>query len=300
MLKTPSSKYRPFPAIGLNDRTWPDRVITKPPVWCSVDLRDGNQALIEPMNSARKLRMFEQLVRIGFKEIEAGFPSASQTDFDFIRKLIDEDLIPGDVTIQVLTQAREPLIRRTFEAVRGARRVIMHVYNATAPVMRRVVFGMSEEQVIADLAVTHARLVKTLAAEAPKTEWVFQYSSEMFSGTELSFSKAIVDAVTEVWAPTPASKCIINLPSTVEHSTPNLFADMIEWMHRNVARREAIVLSVHPHNDRGTGTAAAELAQMAGAERVEGCLFGNGERTGNVDLVNLALNLYAQGVQPGL
>ncbi len=300
MLKNPSSKYRPFPAIGLNDRTWPDRAITKPPIWCSVDLRDGNQALIEPMNGARKLRMFEQLVRIGFKEIEAGFPSASQTDFDFIRKLIDEDLIPGDVTIQVLTQAREPLIRRTFEAVRGAPRVIMHVYNATAPVMRRVVFGMSEEQVIADLAVTHARLVKTLAREAPKTEWVFQYSPEMFSGTELSFSKAIVDAVTTVWAPTPSNKCIINLPSTVEHSTPNLFADMIEWMHRNLARRDAIVLSVHPHNDRGTGTAAAELAQMAGAERVEGCLFGNGERTGNVDVVNLALNLYAQGVQPGL
>ncbi|MFN0303912.1 MAG: 2-isopropylmalate synthase [Burkholderiales bacterium] len=300
MLKNPSSKYRAFPLIGLSDRTWPDRVITTPPVWCSVDLRDGNQALIEPMNGARKLRMFEQLVRIGFKEIEAGFPSASQTDFDFIRKLIDEDLIPRDVTIQVLTQAREPLIRRTFEAVRGARRVIMHVYNATAPVMRRVVFGMSDEQVIADLAVTHALLVKTLAAEAPKTEWVFQYSPEMFSGTELSFSKAIVDAVTEVWAPTPANPCIINLPSTVEHSTPNLFADMIEWMHRHVARRDAIVLSVHPHNDRGTATAAAELAQMAGAERVEGCLFGNGERTGNVDLVNLALNLYAQGVDPGL
>jgi 2-isopropylmalate synthase len=300
MLQSPSSKYRAFAPIGLKDRTWPDRVITKPPVWCSVDLRDGNQALIEPMNGERKRRMFEQLVRIGFKEIEAGFPSASQTDFDFVRKLIDERLIPDDVTIQVLTQAREALIRRTFEAVRGAKRVIMHVYNATAPVMRRVVFGMTEDQVIAELAVHHAELVKSLAAESPETEWTFQYSPEMFSGTELAFSKAIVDAVTEVWAPTPQHKCIINLPSTVEHSTPNIFADMIEWMHRHLARRDSIVLSVHPHNDRGTGTAAAELAQMAGIERVEGCLFGNGERTGNVDLVNLALNLYAQGVHPGL
>ncbi|MSQ20764.1 MAG: 2-isopropylmalate synthase [Betaproteobacteria bacterium] len=300
MLPSPSSKYRAFAPVGLKDRIWPDRVITRPPMWCSVDLRDGNQALIEPMNGERKLRMFEQLVRIGFKEIEAGFPSASQTDFDFVRKLIDENLIQDDVTIQVLTQAREPLIRRTFEAVQGAKRVIMHVYNATAPVMRRVVFGMTEDQVIAELAVHHAKLVKSLADAAPETEWIFQYSPEMFSGTELAFSKAIVDAVTAVWAPTPAHKCIINLPSTVEHSTPNIFADMIEWMHRHLARRDAIVLSVHPHNDRGTGTAAAELAQMAGAERVEGCLFGNGERTGNVDIVNLALNLYAQGVNPGL
>jgi 2-isopropylmalate synthase len=300
MLKDPSKKYRAFAHIGLVDRTWPDRRITQPPVWCSVDLRDGNQALIEPMNGERKRRMFGELVRIGFKEIEVGFPSASQTDFDFIRALIDDDAIPRDVTIQVLTQAREPLIRRTFEAVRGARRVIMHVYNATAPVMRRVVFGMSEAQVIEELAVSHAKLIKSLAADAPGTEWVLQYSPEMFSGTELWFSKAIVDAVTEVWAPTPARKCIINLPSTVEHSTPNIFADMIEWMARNLARRDSIVLSVHPHNDRGTGTAAAELAMMAGAERVEGCLFGNGERTGNVDIVNLALNLYSQGVHPGL
>jgi 2-isopropylmalate synthase len=300
MLIDPSKKYRAFAPVGLRDRTWPDRVITTPPVWCSVDLRDGNQALIEPMNSERKRRMFDQLVRIGFKEIEVGFPAASQTDFDFIRKLIDDDAIPRDVTIQVLTQAREPLIERSFESVRGARRVIMHVYNATAPVMRRVVFGMSQEQVIAELAVAHARIVKKLAAASPETDWVFQYSPEMFSGTELEFSKAIVDAVTEVWAPTPARKCIINLPSTVEHSTPNIFADMIEWMHRHLARRDAIVLSVHPHNDRGTGTAAAELAMMAGAERVEGCLFGNGERTGNVDVVNLAINLYAQGVHPRL
>jgi 2-isopropylmalate synthase len=300
MMSNPAQKYRPFPPVHLRDRTWTDKVITRPPVWCSVDLRDGNQALIEPMDRARKLRMFHTLVRVGFKEIEVGFPSASQTDYDFIRHIIDDGLIPGDVAIQVLTQAREHLIRRTFEAVRGARRVIMHVYNATAPVMRRVVFGLSREQVIADLAVTHARLVREIAADYPETEWVFQYSPEMFSGTELDFSREIVDAVTAVWQPTPANPCIVNLPSTVEHSTPNIFADMIEWMHRNLARRDSIVLSVHPHNDRGTGVAAAEFAMMAGADRVEGCLFGNGERTGNVDLVNLALNLYSQGVAPGL
>jgi 2-isopropylmalate synthase len=300
MLNDPSKKYRRFQPVGLKDRTWPDRVIEKPPIWCSVDLRDGNQALIEPMDGARKRRMFDMLVKIGFKEIEAGFPSASQTDFDFIRHLVEDKVIPDDVTIQVLTQAREPLIRRTFEAVKGARRVIMHVYNATAPVMRRVVFGLSKEQVISELAVAHARLIKELAAAAPETEWVFQYSPEMFSGTELEFSRAIVDAVTEVWEATPQNKVIINLPSTVEHSTPNIFADMIEWMNRNLARRDGIVLSVHPHNDRGTGTAAAEFAMMAGVDRVEGCIFGNGERTGNVDLANLALNLYSQGVHPGL
>jgi len=244
--------------------------------------------------------MFHLLVRTGFKEIEVGFPSASQTDFDFIRHIIENQLIPGDVTIQVLTQAREHLIRKTFEAVRGAPRAIMHFYNATAPVMRRVVFGLSKERVISELAVTHARLIRDIAADYPETRWVFQYSPEMFSGTELEFSREIVDAVTEVWAPTPANRCIINLPSTVEHSTPNIFADMVEWMHRNIARRESIVLSVHPHNDRGTGVAAAEFAVMAGVDRVEGCLFGNGERTGNVDIVNLALNLYSQGVDPGL
>jgi len=300
MLKDPSKKYRAFAPVKLLDRTWPDAVIARPPVWCSVDMRDGNQALIEPMDRTRKLRMFQQLLAIGFKEIEVGFPAASQIEFDFIRHLIENNLIPDDVTIQVLTQAREPLIERSFEAVRGAKRVIMHVYNATAPVMRRVVFKLSQDEVIAELAVKHARVVKALAAQQPQTEWTLQYSPEMFSGTELEFSKRIVDAVTEVWQPTRERPCIINLPSTVEHSTPNIYADMIEWMHRNLSRREAIVLSAHPHNDRGTGTAAAELAMMAGADRVEGCLFGNGERTGNVDIVNLALNMYTQGVDPGL
>ncbi|MDP2368547.1 2-isopropylmalate synthase [Rhodoferax sp.] len=299
MLKQAASKYRPFAPVRLVDRSWPDAVLTQAPIWCSVDLRDGNQALIEPMDVGRKLRMFRALVEIGFKEIEVGFPSASQTEFDFIRKLIDDELVPDDVTIQVLTQAREPLIRRTFESLQGAKRVIVHLYNATAPVMRRVVLGLDEAGIV-ELASTQARLFKELAAQQPKTRWTFQYSPEMFSGTELAFSKRVVDAVTEVWQPTPQHKCIINLPSTVEHSTPNIFADMIEWMHRHIARRDAVVLSVHPHNDRGTGTAAGEFAVMAGADRLEGCLFGNGERTGNLDLVNVALNLYSQGVSPGL
>ncbi|HSX92208.1 MAG TPA: 2-isopropylmalate synthase [Hydrogenophaga sp.] len=299
MLKQPASKYAAFRPVGLKDRTWPDAVIQKAPIWLSTDLRDGNQALIEPMDLERKLRMFHQLVKIGFKEIEVGFPSASQIEFDFVRRLIDEDLIPEDVTIQVLTQAREPLIRRTFESLRGARSAIVHLYNATAPVMRRVVLGMDEDAIV-ELAVENARLFERLAAEQPGTRWTFQYSPETFSGTELAFSKRVVDAVTAVWAPTPEHKCIVNLPSTVEHSTPNIFADMIEWMHRHLARRESIVLSVHPHNDRGTGTAAGEFALMAGADRLEGCLFGNGERTGNLDIVNVALNLYTQGVSPGL
>jgi 2-isopropylmalate synthase len=299
MLDKPATKYRAFAPVQLTDRTWPDATLTAAPQWCSVDLRDGNQALIEPMDPQRKLRMFETLVRIGFKEIEIGFPSASQADFDFVRMLIEERLIPADVTVQVLTQARDHLIERTFEALQGVPRAIVHLYNATSPVMRRVVLGLVEEGIV-DLAVTHACLVRDLAARQPETQWTFQYSPEMFSGTELPFSKRVVDAVTEVWSPTPAAKCIINLPSTVEHSTPNIFADMIEWMHRNLARRDSIVLSVHPHNDRGTGTAAGEFALMAGADRVEGCLFGNGERTGNVDLVNIALNLYTQGVHPRL
>ncbi|WBY03919.1 2-isopropylmalate synthase [Ramlibacter tataouinensis] len=299
MLKNPAAKYRPFPTVGLKDRTWPDAVLGRPPLWCSVDLRDGNQALIEPMDIDRKLRMFQALVKIGFKEIEVGFPSASQVEWDFVRKLIEEDLIPPDVTIQVLTQAREPLIERTFDALRGARRAIVHLYNATAPVMRKVVLGLDEDGIV-ELATRQARLFKELAAEQPQTDWVFQYSPEMFSGTELAFAKRVVDAVTEVWQPTPGRKCIVNLPSTVEHSTPNIFADMVEWMHRHLARRDSIVLSVHPHNDRGTGTAAGEFAVMAGADRLEGCLFGNGERTGNLDLVNVALNLYTQGVDPGL
>lgn len=299
MLKQPQQKYRPFAPVGLRDRTWPDAVLTQAPIWLSTDLRDGNQALIEPMDLPRKLRMFETLLRIGFKEIEVGFPSASQTEFDFVRMLIEEDLVPDDVTIQVLTQAREPLIRRTFESLKGAKRAIVHLYNATAPVMRDVVLGLDQDGVVA-LAVEHAQLMNQLAAEQPETDWRFEYSPETFSDTELGFAKRIVDAVTEVWQPTPERKCIINLPTTIERSTPNIFADMVEWMHRHLARRDSIVLSVHPHNDRGTGTATGELALMAGADRIEGCLFGNGERTGNCDLVNIALNLYTQGVSPNL
>jgi 2-isopropylmalate synthase len=299
MLHDPSSKYPPFAPIRLADRTWPDAQLQQAPQWCSVDLRDGNQALIEPMDPARKLRLFKTLVAIGFKEIEVGFPAASQADFDFVRLLIEQRLIPDDVTIQVLTQAREELIERTFEALADAPRAIVHLYNATAPVMRRVVLGLDEDGVVA-LATAHAEMIRRLAEARPETRWVFQYSPEMFSGTELAFSKRVVDAVTAVWQPTPEHKCIINLPSTVEHSTPNIFADMIEWMHRHLERRASLVLSVHPHNDRGTGTAAGEFALMAGADRIEGCLFGNGERTGNVDLVNIALNLYTQGVAPGL
>ena len=299
MLDKPADKYRRFAPVALADRRWPDAVLDHPPLWCSVDLRDGNQALIEPMDPARKLQLFTALVKIGFKEIEVGFPSASQADFDFVRLLIEQDLIPADVTIQVLTQARDHLIARTFEALQGAPRAIVHLYNAVAPVMRKVVLGLDEDGIVA-LATSHAAMLRDLAAAQPGTEWTLQYSPEMFSGTELAFSKRVVDAVTAVWQPTPAHKCIINLPSTVEHSTPNIFADMVEWMHRHIERREAIVLSVHPHNDRGTGTAAGEFGLMAGADRIEGCLFGNGERTGNVDLVNIALNLYTQGVHPGL
>ncbi|ANY63671.1 2-isopropylmalate synthase [Comamonas aquatica] len=299
MLQNPASKYRPFVPVRLTDRTWPDATITKPPVWCSVDLRDGNQALIEPMDIERKIRMFEQLVKIGFKEIEVGFPSASQIEFDFMRKLIEEKRIPDDVTVQVLTQAREHLIRRTFEALEGVPRAIVHLYNATAPVMRRVVLGMSEDEIV-ELARSNAQLFKDIAADHPHTDWTFEYSPEMYSDTEVEFSKRVIDAVTDVWLPTPQKKCIINLPTTVEHSSPNIFADMVEWTHRHVNRRDSIVLSVHPHNDRGTGTATAEMALLAGADRLEGCLFGNGERTGNLDVVNVALNMYIQGINPGL
>jgi 2-isopropylmalate synthase len=299
MLQHPERKYRPFAPVNLPDRTWPNRVITKPPIWMSTDLRDGNQALFEPMDGPTKLRLFQLLVRIGFKEIEVGFPSASQTDFDFVRQLIEEDLIPEDVTIEVLTQAREDLIARTFESLRGAPRAIVHLYNATAPTFRRIVFHMSPAQV-RELAVHNATLVKQYAARQPETQWTFQYSPEVFSGTELEVAKDVVDAVMDVWQPTPQHKAIVNLPATVEMSTPNVYADQIEWMHRHLKRRDSLVLSVHPHNDRGTAVAAAELAVMAGADRVEGCLFGNGERTGNVDLVTLALNLYSQGVHPGL
>ncbi|ADQ85082.1 2-isopropylmalate synthase [Methylovorus sp. MP688] len=299
MLKQPNKKYRPFTPVALADRQWPGKTITHPPIWMSTDLRDGNQALFEPMNAERKMRMFKMLVQIGFKEIEVAFPSASQTDFDFVRRLIEEKHIPDDVTIEVLTQAREDLIRRTFEALRGARRAIVHVYNATAPEFRRIVFRMDKPQV-KQLAVDSARLIRELAEQQPETEWVFQYSPETFTATELDFAKEVCDAVTEAWGATPERKVILNLPATVEVGTPNFYADQIEWMHRNLARRDSVILSVHPHNDRGTAVAAAELAVMAGADRIEGCLFGHGERTGNVDLVSLALNLYTQGVHPGL
>ena len=299
MMQNPSAKYRPFPAIALHDRTWPGKTITHPPIWMSTDLRDGNQALIEPMSPEKKLRFFEMLVQIGLKEIEVGFPSASQTDFDFVRKLIDEDRIPDDVTIIVLTQSRDELIRRTVASAVGAKRAIVHLYNSVAPVFRRVVFNMTREE-ITNIAVTGTKLVKELVAQHPETHWGFEYSPESFSTTELDFSRDICNAVSAAWQPTPENKLIFNLPSTVECSTPNVYADQIEWMSRNLNGRDSIVISVHPHNDRGTAVASAELAVMAGADRVEGCLFGNGERTGNVDLVTLALNLYTQGIDPGL
>ena len=299
MLQDPAAKYRAFPPIQLPDRQWPNRVITHPPIWMSTDLRDGNQALFEPMNVERKMRMFRTVCEIGFKEIEVGFPSASQTDFDFVRHLIDGEHIPEDVTIEVLTQAREDLIRRTMESVRGARCAIVHVYNATSPTFREVVFGMRRDEVKA-LAVSAVRLIKEIAASMPETRIRLQYSPETFSATELDFAKEVCDAVTAEWGATPDDKVILNLPATVEVATPNIYADQIEWMHRNLARRDSVILSLHPHNDRGTGVAAAELGIMAGADRVEGCLFGNGERTGNVDIVTLALNLYTQGVAPGL
>lgn len=299
MLHHPATKYRAFPAIALNDRQWPLKSIAKPPVWMSTDLRDGNQSLFEPMNGERKMRMFRTVCQVGFKEIEVGFPSASQTDFDFIRTLIEGGHVPADVTIEVLTQAREDLIRRTFDSLKGARRAIVHVYNATAPVFREVVFGLGKAEVL-NMAVSAVRLVRQLAAERPETQWVLQYSPEVFTSTELEFARDVCDAVTAEWGATPQDKVILNLPATVEVSTPNVYADQIEWMHKNLARRDSVVLSLHPHNDRGTAVAAAELGLMAGADRVEGCLFGNGERTGNVDLVTLALNLYTQGVSPGL
>jgi 2-isopropylmalate synthase len=303
MLSNPAAKYRPFPAINLPDRQWPSRSITAPPIWMSTDLRDGNQALFEPMNVERKMRMFRTLCAIGVKEIEVAFPSASQTDFDFVRSLIEGGHIPDDVTIEVLTQAREHLIRRTMESLRGARRAIVHVYNATAQPFRDIVFGMSKTEVV-NMAVDAVKLIKQLAAEhateKPDTEWVLEYSPETFSTTELEFAREICDAVTAAWGATPENKVILNLPATVEAATPNVYADQIEWMHRHLARRDSVILSLHPHNDRGTAVAAAELGVMAGADRVEGCLFGNGERTGNVDLVTLALNLYTQGIAPGL
>jgi 2-isopropylmalate synthase len=299
MTMMPIHKYRPFAPIDLPDRRWPSRVIERAPTWCSVDLRDGNQALVEPMGPDRKRRMFDLLVKLGFKEIEIGFPASSQTDFDFVRQLVENGLVPDDVTIQVLTQARPELIDRTFEAIRGARRAIVHLYNSTSTLQRRVVFGLDRAGIIG-IALAGARHIRDLAAAMPETEIVYQYSPESFTGTELDFAVEICEAVLEVWRPSPARKAILNLPATVEMATPNIYADQIEWFGRKMSGRDRFILSVHPHNDRGTGVAAAELAVMAGAERVEGTLFGNGERTGNVDVVTLALNLFSQGVDPGL
>ncbi|MGF6644470.1 2-isopropylmalate synthase [Paraburkholderia sp. GAS82] len=299
MLRNPAEKYRPFPAVRLPGRKWPSRTIQQAPIWMATDLRDGNQSLIEPMSIAQKLEFFEMLVRIGFKEIEVGFPSASQTDFDFVRKLIDEKRVPDDVTIQVLVQSREELIARTFEALDGVPRAIVHLYNAIAPAFRKIVFNQSKDEVKA-LAVEGTRLIKQYAQERPQTHWIYQYSPETFSMTELPFAREVCDAVAQTWRPTRDHKMIVNLPATVEAAMPNVYADQIEWMDRNLGYRDSIVLSVHPHNDRGTAVAAAELAVLAGADRVEGCLFGNGERTGNVDLVTLAMNLYTQGIDPGL
>ena len=295
----PIHKYRPFASINLPDRRWPMQVIDRAPQWCSVDLRDGNQALVEPMGPDRKRRMFDLLVRLGFKEIEVGFPSASETDFSFVRELVEHRLVPDDVTIQVLTQARPELIERSFEAIRGARRAIMHLYNSTSTLQRRVVFGLDKPGIV-DIAVSGARLIRELAAAMPETELIYQYSPESFTGTELDFAVEICEAVMDVWRPTPGKKTILNLPATVEMATPNVYADQIEWFGRNIRDRDCITLSLHPHNDRGTAVAAAELAIMAGADRVEGTLFGNGERTGNVDIMTLALNLFSQGIDPGL
>ncbi|MCG1055232.1 2-isopropylmalate synthase [Mycetohabitans sp. B5] len=299
MLKDPSIKYRPFTPIELPDRVWPTRTITRAPIWMSTDLRDGNQALFEPMDAKRKMRLFKTLVAIGFKEIEVAFPSASETDFNFVRELIEGGHIPDDVTIEVLTQAREDLIERTFASLRGAPRAIVHLYNATAPAFRRIVFG-TDRNGVRQLTERAARLIKQFADAVPQTRFTLQYSPETFTATELDFAKEVCDAVFDIWQPSPEHKAIVNLPATVEIGTPNFYADQIEWMHRHLARRDSLILSVHPHNDRGTAVAAAELAVMAGADRIEGCLFGNGERTGNVDLVTLALNLYTQGVDPGL
>jgi len=299
MIANPSAKYAPFAPIALADRQWPSRTITQAPLWLSTDLRDGNQALFEPMNAERKMSLFKELVRIGFKQIEVGFPAASQTDFDFVRKLIEDKLIPDDVTIMVMTQSREELIARTVEAVKGAPRAIVHLYNATAPAWRRIVFGMSVQQVMG-LIAHHVGYLKQLTDAQPDTRWTLQYSPETFSATELEVSLQACHTAINTWGAGPGREVIINLPTTVENATANVFADQIEWMHRHLVPREHIVLSVHPHNDRGTGVAAAEFAMMAGADRVEGCLFGNGERCGNVDIVTLALNLYTQGVHPQL
>ena len=299
MLQNPAAKYHAFPPVNLVDRSWPNRTITRPPIWMSTDLRDGNQSLFEPMNAEKKMRMFKMLCAIGFKEIEVAFPSASETEFGFVRNLIEGGHIPDDVSIEVLTQAREHLIRRTFESLKGARKAIVHVYNATSKTFRENVFGMSKAEVVT-MAVDAVRLIRSLADEMPETAITLEYSPELFTATELDFAREVCDAVTEAWGATPERKVILNLPTTVEMATPNIYADQIEWMHKNLARRDSVLISLHPHNDRGTAVAAAELGLMAGADRVEGCLFGNGERTGNVDLVTVALNMYTQGVHPGL
>lgn len=300
-MKTESiQKYRPFPAVALPDRTWPDQVIDQAPIWCSVDLRDGNQALPIPMSVEEKLEMFDLLVAVGFKEIEIGFPSASETEFAFMRRLIEEDRIPDDVTVQVLVQTRRHLIERTFEAIKGARRVIVHIYNSTSTLQRRVTFGDASREEIKAIAVDGAKVVKELVPTVPETEIVLQYSPESFSDTELDFALDCCESVMEVWEPTPEKKIILNLPATVEWATPNVHADQIEWMCRNLKNRESAIVSLHTHNDRGTGVAATELGLMAGADRVEGTLFGNGERTGNLDIVIVALNMNSHGIETGL
>ena len=299
IINTSTSKYKAFKPIDLIDRTWPNNLISHSPKWCSVDLRDGNQALIEPMGEERKLRMFKMLLEIGFEEIEVGFPSASQTDFDFVKKIIKEKLIPENVTIQALTQARPELIKRTFEALEGVPRAIVHVYNSTSTLQRRVVFN-SDKEGVKKIAVDGAKEVKKCAEQYPATDWTFEYSPESFTGTELPYAVEVCNAVNEIWQPTKENKSIINLPATVEMASPNIYADQIEWVCRNIRNRESVVISLHPHNDRGTAVAATELGVMAGADRIEGTLFGNGERTGNVDLVTLALNMLTQGVDPHL
>jgi len=299
IINTSTSKYKAFKPVDLADRAWPNNSISQSPTWCSVDLRDGNQALIEPMGEERKLRMFKMLLEIGFEEIEIGFPSASQTDFDFVRKIIKEKLIPENVTIQALTQARTELIKRTFEALEGAPRAIVHVYNSTSTLQRRVVFN-SDKEGVKKIAIDGAKDVKKYSEDYPDTDWTFEYSPESFTGTELPYAVEVCNAVNEIWQPTKDNKSIINLPATVEMASPNIYADQIEWVCRNIDNRENVVISLHPHNDRGTAVAATELGVMAGADRIEGTLFGNGERTGNVDLVTLALNMLTQGVDPHL
>ena len=299
MLKDPSKKYRPFRGVALPDRTWPDNVLTKAPMFVSSDLRDGNQALLEPMDGERKMRMFKMLVDVGFKEIEVAYSSASQTDFDFVRNLIEGGHVPADVTIGCLAPARQALIERTVDSLGGARRAIIHLYNASSPPFLDIVYGMKEDQVV-QMARDAVAFCKTSTARYPQTEWVLQYSLETFSGSDMDFAKRICDAVVETWGGTPENKVILNLPATIEMASPNVYADQIEWMHRNLARRDSVIISLHPHNDRGCAVAAAELGLLAGADRVEGCLFGNGERTGNVDLITLAMNMYTAGISPGL